>query len=201
MAAIFTGAEDWSAARTRAGGGGQGRTDAERSHGGALGVDLVDVRYPLGQRVRRDLVPVPAHSQPLSHVLRRRREREAHLYRNSAASACALTTCALASAAGHPHQLWMIWSGEEGGTDEAGHDASDVGRDPEQVRDRARIQQLILVDDQTKALQPMPATRSAQARSLTGIFFWVATTQLSGPRMATAVWPEFVIALNAYSTW
>lgn len=39
----------------------------------------------------------------------------------------------------------------------------------------------------------------ANGKTRTGTFFWVMTTDASSPRMAIVVWPDEVIALNAYS--
>jgi len=60
------------------------------------------------------------------------------------------------------------------------------------MRDRLGIQQLVL--------RPLSA-RPRPHRRRTGTFFCVITTQLSSPRIATAVCPAPEMALKAYSTW
>lgn len=141
------------------------RTNAEWAHGGALSVDLrVCIRSAFRllweQRARRDgrragaCERRTAEGQELTWLMLAMRLASMsgvisypYLYRNEAASLCARWTCDRASAA--PSLLLVSAplvppAAPPRLTVSAGHDAANVGSDVEDVRDRVRVEQLVL---------------------------------------------------------
>ena len=89
-------------------------------------------------------------------------------------------------------------------------DTADGWGDAEEMRDGARVEQLVLQVGQSHISRfsgPVTPTgvsiarQQSAARSslLTGTFLWVMSTAVSSPRIAIAVCPEPEMALKAYS--